>query len=98
MNRSPEQKAYGAEIKLLSDDELFVKLRSTTEQLRSGGRFSDVSGKLMWQSMALEAEVIDRFPEERLQRSRRGLLRMSHRSFQGAKSDLAGQKSGEVRI
>ena len=68
MNRSIEQKAYAADLKLLSDVSLFAKLRAAMEQLRSGGRFSDADGRLMWQSMALESEVIDRFPEDRLKR------------------------------
>ena len=68
MNRTPQQKAYAADLKLLSDDSLFAKLRAAMEQLRSGGRFSDPDGSLMWQSMALEPEVIDRFPEDRLKR------------------------------
>ncbi len=68
MNRTPQQKAYATDLKLLSDDSLFAKLRSAMDQLRSGGRFSDPDGSLMWQSMALESEVIDRFPEDRLKR------------------------------
>ena len=59
MNRTPQQKAYAADLKLLSDDSLFAKLRAAMEQLRAGGRFSDADGSLMWQSMALESEVID---------------------------------------
>ena len=70
MNRTPQQKAYAADLKLLSDDSLFAKLRAAMEQLRAGGRFSDADGSLMWQSMALESEVIDRLPEDRLKRYR----------------------------
>jgi hypothetical protein len=68
MNRTPQQKAYATDLKLLSDELLFVKLRTAMDQLRSGGRFRDPDGSLMWESMALESEVIDRFPEDRLKR------------------------------
>ena len=68
MNRTPQQKAYATDLKLLSDDLLSAKLRAAMDQLRSGGRFSDADGSLMWQSLALESEVIDRFPEDRLKR------------------------------
>ena len=68
MNRTPQQKAYATDLKLLSDDLLFAKLRAAMDQLRSGGRFCDADGSLMWQSLALESEVIDRFPEDRLKR------------------------------
>ena len=68
MNRTPQQKAYATDLKLLSDELLFVKLRTAMDQLRSGGRFRDSDGSLMWESMALESEVIDRFPEDRLKR------------------------------
>ena len=67
MYRTKEQDVFAKHLKGLTDPELFEKMREMWGLLKTGSRFRALDQDLLWQSLALEAEIIDRFPEKRLE-------------------------------
>jgi len=64
MAQHPAQIDYARRLKTLSKRELFEQMRATAEALHVSSRPS--SPDLLWQSIVLEDEIIDRFPEKGL--------------------------------
>ena len=73
MYRTREQTLYAGQLKGLTDTDLFEKMRTVWAGLKIGSRFLGPDQDLLWQSLALEAEIIDRFPKERLETFREWL-------------------------
>lgn len=70
-----EQSVFAKRLKGLTDPELFEKMRSVRGLLKMGSSFRTLDQDLLWQSLALEAEITDRFPEKRLEPFRAWLKR-----------------------
>lgn len=79
---SPAQKVFEASIASLTDAEVFERMLVTRTELKTSATFRPSDPMLLWQSMALEHEIIERFPEEGLKAFQKWLAVQAERTVQ----------------
>lgn len=82
------QTDYSKSLRTLSQGELFEQMQACIRALHACSGFKASSADLLWQSIALEDEIIDRFPDKGLDVFHDWALRIAPRENNNPSSAL----------